>query len=523
MSLVQQAVRQRCDHKHAWCKACGGCFARKCCTCDGAPKRRAYTKRPRAPDDEESKVESTATVDDGDDGQCPPNHRFNGMCPICWHCRRHCVCTDTTSTTDDDDDEYTGPVLRALDRIAYHDDDADAPEFTASKTVLVNPLLKLARVLRLSKRHVAAAVQSNATRQTNDVASLTIEERSKLLLALTGIVTKAIATCVPHDASGAYVHLRSRLDEEFQLNVAPSEKDQPDVIAAKTALDALPSRSRESRAIRAVFASVGRATADALCDTDSDENATDDERARSSSSDGSSTASDGDGGTIDDPEEGVTFRPRMGIKLYRSARKDYAHMTAGQTLARKPVTVRRVPLAVTEAAVDFLYRPDNSSLLSWGTKTLACDGKVDKHVIQARNRLQSTNRLWLRYLQEAARSGLQPRQRLGRTCFFQLASAITSPNLKVQIVCGMFFCAGVASLGSPCNPQARGSCDAKAIEWGRNNFDKLRNLIKDVGDGDDAAELLQRVDAVERFVKHEYRSHIVRVRVVQSCRWRSSV
>lgn len=48
---LQISVVQACAHKHAWCRRCGGCFARKCCRCDGKAGPRKYVKRARADDD----------------------------------------------------------------------------------------------------------------------------------------------------------------------------------------------------------------------------------------------------------------------------------------------------------------------------------------------------------------------------------------------------------------------------------------------------------------------------------------
>lgn len=73
--------------------------------------------------------------------------------------------------------------------------------------------------------------------------------------------------------------------------------------------------------------------------------------------------------------------------------------------------------------------------------------------------------------------------------------------------------------------QARGTCDAKVLEYGTGTFTKLRALVVAVlgpqnaaAPADPTTVFLGRIDAAERFLKHEFKSHVMQVPVL-SCLW----
>jgi hypothetical protein len=82
---------------------------------------------------------------------------------------------------------------------------------------------------------------------------------------------------------------------------------------------------------------------------------------------------------------------------------------------------------VLEAAVDFLSNPEISTTLAWGSKVLTVAGT--RYIVEARYRTQNRQRLWEKY---EALVALKPAsERIGRTLFYQIANAITAPDLKV--------------------------------------------------------------------------------------------
>ncbi len=69
-------------------------------------------------------------------------------------------------------------------------------------------------------------------------------------------------------------------------------------------------------------------------------------------------------------------------------------------------------------------------------------------------------------------------------------------------------------------PQARGTCDAKVLEYGAGVFVKLRGLVVAVFGpqnaavaGDPTTAFLARIDAAQRFLKFEFKSHVMQVGV----------
>ena len=120
-------------------------------------------------------------------------------------------------------------------------------------------------------------------------------------------------------------------------------------------------------------------------------------------------------------------------------------MLCGLPIVKPPATRARRSNVAVAGVVNFLYRRENSSTLSWGHKRLEVAGKME--VISAHNRLRSRNRLWQLYNAETTAAGVEPRNRLQRTAFFAVVGQITTRDLKVWrfivrcliVYCLMFF------------------------------------------------------------------------------------
>jgi hypothetical protein len=264
-----------------------------------------------------------------------------------------------------------------------------------------------------------AAARSNTTRQAADLHSLPSRALHYLVQCALALVMAFLHRWAPRDPGGLYWVLRGKLDKRFA--------DSRDVLqhditcsrilgAAAAALCALPPRSRESKAIRALLGAarrqvleVGLAEAETMCGA-------------AASSDESESDSDSDS---DEHTGSLTHH------AFSRARADYRLLTCGTTLERRPGSRLARSDAAVQSVVDFVYRSDNTTTLSWGsTRVDLGGGRVE--VIQARNRLQSLGRLWALYDREMAAAGVQPRDRVQRSLFYELAGAITARNLKVS-------------------------------------------------------------------------------------------
>jgi len=129
------------------------------------------------------------------------------------------------------------------------DDDPDMPASFAHlllEMVSANPLWRHAKLLRLPRRVLITAAQSNATRRSSAIAALSRRALQTLLQCVVAIVLRLLHLWAPNDKAGLYTQLRTRLDVHFDVAEPAS-----DVVlqAAHDTLLTLPRRSREARAI----------------------------------------------------------------------------------------------------------------------------------------------------------------------------------------------------------------------------------------------------------------------------------
>ena len=110
-------------------------------------------------------------------------------------------------------------------------------------------------------------------------------------------------------------------------------------------------------------------------------------------------------------------------------------------------------------------------------------------------------------------AGVAPVDRLRRSAFYELAGTITARDLKVGVWCLVSTtvlprecCGSLAHHHVRSFEQARGTCDAKVLEYGMGTFAKLRSLVSSLDAG-----LLPRIDVVEHFLKYEYKGHVTQV------------
>ena len=104
-------------------------------------------------------------------------------------------------------------------------------------------------------------------------------------------------------------------------------------------------------------------------------------------------------------------------------------MLCGLPIVKPPATRARRGNVAIAGVVNFLYRRENSSTLSWGHTEVEVNGKME--VISARNRLRSRNRLWQQYNAETTAAAVEPCNRLQRTAFFAVVGQVTTRDLKV--------------------------------------------------------------------------------------------
>ncbi len=285
-----------------------------------------------------------------------------------------------------------------------------------------NDLAVDAHALSMPPTVQKAAVRSHATRNTTTLRDLPARALYRLLQCVLALLITFLERWAPRDPGGLYWAVRGRLDKRYADDRQPQDDDLTTariLSAAASALQALPPRSRESRAIRAVLGAAGRHTLESgLAEAQALGRGRGDED-NSSGSDTSHT----------DTDSGEDAAPFLTRHAHRRARAHYRLLTCGSTLERKPGRRRSRSDAAVQSVVDFMYRNDNTTTLSWGSTRLKVGGKVE--VIQARNRLRSLGRLWAAYDREMAGAGVGAVDRVRRTMFYELGGAITARDLKV--------------------------------------------------------------------------------------------
>jgi len=418
-----------CAHDEKHCRRCGGCFRRKCCTCPGAPTRRPYKKRLVEPTASSSAVRAR-DADRASDCALDGVRCRHGVCPTCRGCKRKCTCKPLIA-------EHV-----SLPRAAKVADDADSDEQDEKLANLApiaapNPLFDAAVWLGLNARTTAAAKRSHTTRLSPNIAELPERDRRYLIQAVVTLVDTMLRTAVPGDTAGMYRHVRERLDTTYGNTECAEKADSAAFqCVAGEVLHALPPRSREARAILAVVAMTGRENARAALHMETREE---------DAAGGPGSALGGDVGSEDEDEDDDSDYQHqdeggdsdteddkaLSLSAYKRARVDYRRMLCGDTFERPKFFRRKRGNVAVAGAVNFLYRANNTTRLSWGCTRITVGGR--KEFIGARNRLRSRNRLWHQYDKEMKDGNVPRANRLHRTAFYRVAGAITAHDLKVGL------------------------------------------------------------------------------------------
>ena len=352
---------------------------------------------------------------------CPPRHTKHGWCTGgCNLCRRHCDCALSEDELEDEagHDSESDAGFLSSDASEAEADYVDPPELISA-----NRLLKDALDLRLPASARRAARRSNASRQAPDIRALPRRTVAYLLHVVVAIVLRLLQLWAPNDQPGLYMLLRKRLDAHFLVQAEQDAFRRSRVCESATLLAReLPRKSHERRAVLAVFAGAGKLFIETLL-----------RRVHGSAASADSSNEDASGSEADSVQSDAPSRGgRTGTQWTRRvARHDFRRMAVGQTLGSKPRSRTSRADAAVQGVLDFLFRADNTTTLSWGTTRLRVAGKVE--IIQARNRLRSRNRLWAAYDAEMRAAGVADRDRVQRSTFFQLAGAVTARDLKVGL------------------------------------------------------------------------------------------
>jgi hypothetical protein len=223
--------------------------------------------------------------------------------------------------------------------------------------------------------------------------------------------------------------LRQRLDTAY--GVEATDVDSAVYQSASALLHTLPRRSRESRAILAVFASISRNAAASVLTCVEPDGESEDSSEGEEELDSDNSEPEHDDLPAENPEAVATSRQRARLTkwAYLRARDNYRRMLCGMPIVKQPATRARRSNVAVAGVVNFLYRRENTSTLSWGHMDVEVNGKME--VISARNRLRSRNRLWQQYNAEITAAAVEPRNRLQRTAFFAVVGQITTRDLKV--------------------------------------------------------------------------------------------
>ncbi len=438
-------------------------------------------KRPAAVSTPTRVTSSDRARDPGDaagSDYCPEQHDVYGWCCGCGNCRQHCLCVGAlvdarpskrstlsllqlevepttepslvaskgapsavsavwdapplgtiSDTNEDGSDSDGGEPARSRLPGALHQPAQARRRPTPPARSTSNPLLRAARELKLDDNIRRAAQNSNKSRRAADIPALQERTLQSLVQCVMAILLRLFALWSPNDSAGLYSVVRMRLDKHFGVEQENSVSADAEVCAAAaTVLHALPKRSREALAIKAVLGGAGKKYLVAAL---SEASAL--QEARNEGGDDSESGGDDSDGD-DRADESVSKRAAVTKWTYLRTRVHFRRMAVGQTLAHVPGSRKRTTDDAVQGVIDFLYRANNTSTLSWGCTRLKIDGREE--VIQARNRQRSLSRLWLAYKTEVglALPPVPRTARVQRTSFFEIASAVTARDLKVRIV-----------------------------------------------------------------------------------------
>jgi hypothetical protein len=340
------------------------------------------------------------------------------------------------------------------------DDSRRGTDSYVKASTFMRPLTAFASMLDLPASVVHACARSEKTRMTQDTSTLDERSARNLTRGVAAVVEGILRLCVPNDTAGVFSAIRKRLDGALGADGsakrgAAQQQQYADMVdAAAQVLYALPRRSRERKAVLAVVSAGGKAAAEnvllkASCygpgAVDDGSSCGDDSGAENDDGAGvEETKGDGDCGDVDgednDDHRRTAKKPRgqqatLTKWAFNRARCDFITMVDGNTLERDKANRKRRSDAAVTGAVAFAFRADMASVLSWGTKTVLVKG--NREVIEARNRIQSRERMWAVYDAEQTAAGVPRVDRLQRRAFLQVVGKITAPDLKVRSATNM--------------------------------------------------------------------------------------
>ena len=161
-----------------------------------------------------------------------------------------------------------------------------------------------------------------------------------------------------------------------------------------------------------------------------------------------------------------------------AAYADFAHLSLGQLLTKRPRFIQRFDPAVMKKAVEFILHPTNVSTLSWGTRVIKLT-KSDFVTIPSLIRRKDRKQMWDEYKASIPSTDAS----LGRTSFFLLASNITKSS-----------------------PKLLKAVDYVTGELLNDTTETLQDLIDAFG-GDRKDELTTHLNVARNFLKVQYDTH----------------
>jgi hypothetical protein len=244
------AANLNCPHKEKKCTVCGGCKIRKCCVCEGAPKKRSYKRKINS--DFANNLETTtdafevsshvpvinSSSESSDLPRC--GHRKRAKCQhnLCDRC---CGCGRTTT-----------PQRPLLVRAAKR-----KPNYVDHESSVFQ------EACRLTLSYATCTTAKETVSVLSDSCSLhrlRNETCNKIKRSVSEIMEQVINNIAPGDPVGLYMMVSPELDRRFDVN----NNDIPDptllerlVGLAASIVATLPRTSAESKTVLALFAMCG--------------------------------------------------------------------------------------------------------------------------------------------------------------------------------------------------------------------------------------------------------------------------
>ena len=186
----------------------------------------------------------------------------------------------------------------------------------------------------------------------------------------------------------------------------------------------------------------------------------------------------------------VPLEPSVTPWHYRHARRHMSVWGAGRPAPHIPITRERVPCAVWEAAVEFMYHPANLQQVAFGEKNLHIEATGETFLISKTLRRSLKESLWREY-RDAHTYPDRTYDGLERSAFLQLCSEATGGHQK-----------------------ALGALDNIAVRYGTENWKEVDAVAGELGTilrlSDDAKKQLHSLsDKVQTHIKYDLRRHLL--------------